>query len=418
MRRAPGERPMGSTSPAALEGLEQLTPQAAAGEGSKPGAEHDPLTAGREQEAYPERPDGQRHRRAEEAYRVGDGVPRRGGPAMHPGEEGHVELGERVVVDDVFRDPAKQPQPRDADDEPDGEVEPEVLPARKPCGHERPGARITYLELLEPRCGEDALPGELRTLDHPGAVPLKPAPSERESHAQRNEQHAGQAGLANVVFELRQVAAEHVAERPKNHRPAHRAERVIEHEGAVGHMGRPREHRGPGAQQRDEAADEDRLGTVLLKERMCPRQMRFVEVKDTPIPPHQRDAAFTPNPVAAVVADDGRGDRGRDDRGDREVPERGKGRGGDQGSLAWARDPEALDTDQAEADDVAVGCNQTRYGPMHNVRKALHRSPCGWIPGARSSHAASGRCKNGRGIERSEERRVGKECRSRWSPYH
>src|SRR5256886_9846466 len=26
--------------------------------------------------------------------------------------------------------------------------------------------------------------------------------------------------------------------------------------------------------------------------------------------------------------------------------------------------------------------------------------------------------KNGAGAERSEERRVGKECRSRWSPYH
>ena len=25
---------------------------------------------------------------------------------------------------------------------------------------------------------------------------------------------------------------------------------------------------------------------------------------------------------------------------------------------------------------------------------------------------------NGRGLPRSEERRVGKECRSRWSPYH
>src|SRR3989441_12441611 len=28
------------------------------------------------------------------------------------------------------------------------------------------------------------------------------------------------------------------------------------------------------------------------------------------------------------------------------------------------------------------------------------------------------RCQRGAGIVRSEERRVGKECRSRWSPYH
>src|SRR2546427_1486560 len=84
---------------------------------------------------------------------------------MHPVEERHVELGERVVVDDVFRDPAKQPQPRQADEEPDGEVEPQVLRACKPGGHERPGTRIAYPELLEPRCREDALPDELGTLD-------------------------------------------------------------------------------------------------------------------------------------------------------------------------------------------------------------------------------------------------------------
>src|SRR2546426_2031315 len=130
---------------------------------------------------------------------------------MQPVEERHVELGERVVVDDVFRDPAKQPQPRDADDEPDGEVEPQVLPARKSCGHERPGARIAQLDLLERRCREDALPDELCALDQPGAVRLKPAPPEPEPHDQSDEQCASQAGLTNVVLELWQIAAEHVA---------------------------------------------------------------------------------------------------------------------------------------------------------------------------------------------------------------
>src|SRR5713101_8899627 len=122
---------------------------------------------------------------------------------MHPVEEGHVELGERVVVDDVLRDPAKQPQPGDAYDEPDGEVEPQVLPARKPCGDERPGARIPHLELLEPRCSEDALPDELCTLNQPGAVRRETAPREREPHDQSHEQYAGQAGLTDVVLELR-----------------------------------------------------------------------------------------------------------------------------------------------------------------------------------------------------------------------
>ena len=39
-----------------------------------------------------------------------------------------------------------------------------------------------------------------------------------------------------------------------------------------------------------------------------------------------------------------------------------------------------------------------------------------WITGSREKQDAS--TKNYTGAERSEERRVGKECRSRWSPYH
>src|SRR2546426_3919784 len=194
-RKAPAvvmEERAGIGWPRALDHeLEHLIEQAAAGEGSEPAAEQDPLTPGREEEAHAERQDAQRHRRAEEADRIEDGVPSRSGTPMHPVEERHVELGERVMVDDVFRDPTKQPQPRNADDEPDGEVEPEVLPARKPSGDERPGARIAYLELLEPRCREDPLPDELGTLDQPGAVPRKPAPPEREPHDQSNEQDAG-----------------------------------------------------------------------------------------------------------------------------------------------------------------------------------------------------------------------------------
>src|SRR3989441_6415931 len=114
---------------------------------------------------------------------------------MHPVEERHVNRGGRAVVKAAFRDPANQPQPRQADEEPDGEVEPQVLRACKPGGHERPGTRIAYPELLEPRCREDALPDELGTLDQPIAVRRKPAPPERESHDQSDEQDAGQAGL-------------------------------------------------------------------------------------------------------------------------------------------------------------------------------------------------------------------------------
>src|SRR5437867_8219198 len=104
------------------------------------------------------------------------------------------------------------------------------------------GIRPTLVERppAAPRCREDALPTELRTLDRPGAVRLKPAPPERESHAQSNEQDAGQAGLTNVVLELRQIAAEHVAEGGNEHGPAHGAECVIEHKGPIRHMGHSR----------------------------------------------------------------------------------------------------------------------------------------------------------------------------------
>src|SRR2546427_11628793 len=88
------------------------------------------------------------------------------------------------------------------------------LRACKPGGHERPGTRIAYPELLEPRCREDALPDELGTLDQPIAVRRKPAPPERESHDQSDEQDAGPAGLPPVALALRQIAAEDAPERP------------------------------------------------------------------------------------------------------------------------------------------------------------------------------------------------------------
>src|SRR3712207_9307441 len=44
-------------------------------------------------------------------------------------------------------------------------------------------------------------------------------------------------------------------------------------------------------------------------------------------------------------------------------------------------------------------------------------APVRWMPDVRVSHEGE-IDKEARAIERSEERRVGKECRSRWSPYH
>src|SRR5207244_10434928 len=135
--------------------------------------------------------------------------------------------------------------------------------------------------------------------DEARAISLEPAPPERESPDQRNEQDAGQAGLTHVMLEPRQITAEHVAECTDSPGPTHRAERIVEHETAVRHPCRSREHGGPGAQQRDEAANEDGRGAVPCKEMTRALEVGFVEVKETPRAPHQRDAACSPDPVAA-----------------------------------------------------------------------------------------------------------------------
>ena len=70
---------------------------------------------------------------------------------MEPVEERGVELGERVVVDDVFGDAAEEPKPGEADQQSQREVEAEVPARRKPRGDKVPRRRMTLLEPLESR---------------------------------------------------------------------------------------------------------------------------------------------------------------------------------------------------------------------------------------------------------------------------
>ena len=42
----------------------------------------------------------------------------------------------------------------------------------------------------------------------------------------------------------------------------------------------------------------------------------------------------------------------------------------------------------------------------------------GWAGCSQNEEEVPGNVRNGIVLNRSEERRVGKECRSRWSPYH
>src|SRR5256885_8435041 len=85
------------------------------------------------------------------------------------------------------------------------------------------------------------------------------------------------------------------------------------------------------------------------------------------IAPHQRYPALPPNQIAAVVADHGRSDGGRHDSIDREMSQRREGGRRDQGSLAREREPEALEADQEEENDVAVGGNEPRYRTLHRA---------------------------------------------------
>src|SRR5438876_520517 len=82
---------------------------------------------------------------------------------------------------------------------------------------------------------------------------------------------------------------------------------------------------------------------------------------------HQRHAGLTPDPITAVVADHGRSDGGRHDSIDREMSQRREGGRRDQGGLAREREPETLEADQEEENDVAVGCNEPRYGLLHTA---------------------------------------------------
>src|SRR2546429_2577802 len=54
--------------------------------------------------------------------------------------------------------------------------------------------------------------------------------------------------------------------------------------------------------------------------------------------------------------------------------------------------------------------------PSSSVLCLRTRSPPPWRPGSSRERGVDG-C-SFEGLPRSEERRVGKECRSRWSPYH
>ena len=64
---------------------------------------------------------------------------------------------------------------------------------------------------------------------------------------------------------------------------------------------------------------------------------------------------------------------------------------------------------------IVTGAAQVELRPKHQARTVYNRE---WRTGMGSSLRAALRALTELEAVRSEERRVGKECRSRWSPYH
>src|SRR6266852_3991197 len=81
---------------------------------------------------------------------------------MQPVEQRYIELGERVMVDDVFRHSGKHPQSCEADYQPEREVQPQILAAREARG-------CKHLQVLG-------------ACDEARAISLEPAPPEHERH--------------------------------------------------------------------------------------------------------------------------------------------------------------------------------------------------------------------------------------------
>src|ERR1700682_5941913 len=132
-------------------------------------------------------------------------------------------------------------------------MQPEVLTADETRGDESGDSRVS---LPKPN------PVPRNSFREKLAVGIKPPPCEPERNDESDEQHDREAGLSDVALEKRQASSKEVAERAEERSPRYSAEHVVEGKDAVRHFGGAGEQRGPGAKQRDEPAEEDRLRSV------------------------------------------------------------------------------------------------------------------------------------------------------------
>src|ERR1039458_5850103 len=92
---------------------------------------------------------------------------------------------------------------------------------------------------------------------------------------------------------------------------------------------------------------------------------------------------------------------------------------------AWTNDADGPGSGQAEQIGAALGYEVAACTLAKGRRARPHVAATErWMPlmgfraGVRSLYVSSTRPLHTTELARSEERRVGKECRSRWSPYH
>jgi len=83
----------------------------------------------------------------------------------------------------------------------------------------------------------------------------------------------------------------------------------------------------------------------------------------------------------------------------------------------YAEESSLIATTPATDDgSIAAMLNPAQWGLLQRPETALWWSDQQTLGGRREDYGIS--AGRGLGFSRSEERRVGKECRSRWSPYH
>src|SRR5262249_54456051 len=128
--------------------------------------------------------EGRHHRgRAEPTDGHSNTHSRWGRVAVEPLQQGEVELRQRLMLEDVFGDGAKQPKRHHADHETDSEMEAQILARRETSHDEHPCTRIVRLEALYRSRPGDLLLDVYHTLGQLLSVCPKPTRGEPERHA-------------------------------------------------------------------------------------------------------------------------------------------------------------------------------------------------------------------------------------------